>query len=65
VTPEAILIPCEGSGGFGHEGPDIWHRICAMCGQSVSIAIGVDGKYRIGLHQRDDVLARIERGDFG
>lgn len=64
-TGGPILIPCEGSGcppaagPFGH--PFGQSGMCSMCGQSVEC--GDDD--RAVEHQRDDILARLRRGDFG
>lgn len=57
---EAILITCEGGGHRGHLG--MWGFVmCCMCGQWFDREAGVV----VPAHDRDDVLARIERGDFG
>jgi hypothetical protein len=57
-----ILIRCEGSGGDGIDGTMIGEplrRMCQMCG------LPFRGNGRIPEHDRDDILARIDRGDFG
>lgn len=56
---EPIMIPCEGSGfeparGFGL-------TLCAMCGEPPVL----DAAGMVVAHERDDIIARIERGDFG
>jgi len=56
---EPIMIPCEGAGcppatTVGISG------MCAMCGRWWVTESGA-----IPRHQRDDLIARIERGDFG
>lgn len=51
-----ILIDCEGS-GCPPASP--LYPICAMCGQHAPL----DGEVVVP-HQRDDVLARLTRGDF-
>lgn len=57
VTGEPILIRCEGSEGAGNRvGSAVG---CAMCGRWFS-SIDV-----VPEHERDDILARIDRGDFG
>lgn len=61
-----ILIPCEGSGSAGHEhhvslvavGVVASSWMCPMCGAMLSVS-------PIPEHDRQDVLAMIERGDFG
>lgn len=58
-----ILIPCEGSGyqptGCRHIG--YTYGVCAMCGGSYQLA---DGGVMPD-HERDDIIARLDRGDFG
>ncbi len=70
VNPDPILVDCEGS---GHDGHALSGRVmCAMCGQWVDIAVRIDIEQRTGWirqhiavdHQRRDILAMIERGDF-
>ena len=58
-----ILIRCEGSGcepctGVGN-GTDAM-GMCAMCGQW-RLLVG----YVMPEHARDDIIARLQRGDFG
>jgi hypothetical protein len=58
-----ILVPCEGSGcppaGAGTRYEPF--GMCSMCGaQDVEIIDGL-----VAPHERDDILARLERGDFG
>ena len=55
--PAPILIPCEGS--LCPPAGALW--ICQMCGKTVPF----DGRNLAVVHQRKDVLAMIERGDFG
>lgn len=58
---DPILITCEGNGSPVHRhGPAAFSGICPMCGQVVACY----GEGVAFAHQRDDVLARIERGDF-
>lgn len=54
-----ILISCEGSGGPVH-GTSLLFGTCRMCGRFVA---ATDGNAHG--HERDDIIARIERGDFG
>ena len=58
-----IWIPCEG-GGYPAAGrqPNTFftYGTCAMCGQWIPTTS--DG--RVIRHNRDDIIARIERGDF-
>jgi len=55
-----IWMPCEGSGCTVH-GSDGIGGMCQMCGQIVDV---VD-EWQAEPHQRDDIIARIKRGDFG
>lgn len=55
---EPILIPCEGSGAVGNRGMVPGTRSCQMCG-------GHFFAKSIPQHDRWDILAMIERGDFG
>ncbi|HEV2928880.1 MAG TPA: hypothetical protein VGW74_09315 [Propionibacteriaceae bacterium] len=50
-----ILIRCEAS---GYPSP---HYLCPTCGNPS--VVGEDGT--VAEHQRDDIIARIHRGDFG
>jgi hypothetical protein len=60
---DPILIDCEGTccppaavtAGDGIVGLGI----CSMCGGGVTLVDGV-----VLAHQRDDILARLKRGDF-
>ena len=63
MTGGPIWIPCEGAGCPAH--PVASHHqfaegMCAMCGRIVTI----DAEAIASDHLRDDVLARIDRGDF-
>lgn len=54
-----ILIHCDGSGCAGHDfGSQV---MCSLCGQMLTPT--ESGK--VPGHQRDDIIARINRGDFG
>lgn len=53
---DPILIPCEGSGAIGHQFGR--QMICAMCGAVLWPTLVAPH------HERDDILAHIERGDF-
>ena len=60
---EPILVRCEGAGcqpctGVGNGSEAI--GMCAMCGQWYPL-----NNYVMPEHARDDILARIARGDFG
>lgn len=57
---EPIWVRCEGSGcPTHHYAPRA--GMCQMCGRIVhASSTGVADN-----HQRDDIVARIERGDFG
>lgn len=76
VSPAPLRIDCEGSGCPGHgkrasvdylDRVEFFLTMCAMCGRNVEASPCSDGRERmIALpHQRDDVLAMIERGDYG
>jgi len=56
---EPIWIECEGSGAQGHPFLGAM-RICPMCGVVTQVEVG-----KIPPHNRDDILSRIDRGDFG
>ena len=60
---EPIMIPCEGSGGFGLLlGPrDIATNLymCQMCGATFLAPYN-----RMPRHDRQDILAMLDRGDF-
>ena len=58
-TGDPILIRCEGSGcpPCTDEGG---HGMCAMCGRW-HVLVGV----AMPEHERDDIIARLNRGDFG
>lgn len=63
---EPILISCEGSGCPGNPGNpgnpgDGEQAMCMVCGWWV--LTGPDGN--VAGHERDDIIARIKRGDFG
>ena len=60
---EPIWVRCEGSGcppatGIGNGSEAI--GMCSMCGQWLSLTA-----YIVDEHVRDDILARVHRGDFG
>lgn len=57
---EPIPIPCEGSDVPGHVAADPRFAMCKMCGWLVTR----DTAGNVGTHHRDDILARLERGDF-
>lgn len=58
--PEDIMIDCEGSGLAGHmTGAGGW-LMCKMCGCFEQ----PDTNKRMPVHERRDVLAMIDRGDF-
>lgn len=65
--PPPIVIPCEGSGTAVHARAEFLAAghshlgMCPMCGRAVRTT-------RAGLayaHDRHDIVAMIERGDFG
>jgi hypothetical protein len=49
-----IMVPCEGSGADGHPWGSSF--VCPMCGELFASPIPE--------HDRDDVIARLLRGDF-
>ena len=55
LPSEPILIPCEG----GEQRTP--HHLCAMCGNPEPVQ---DDGWVVA-HQRDDIIARVKRGDFG
>jgi hypothetical protein len=62
MNGEPILIRCEGSGcppAAMLIGLSFGTGICAMCGEQWSVVAGT-----ILDHQRDDIIARLNRGDF-
>ncbi len=52
MTPEPIVIDCEGSG------VPTSHHLCTMCGWVVP------NPPEVPPHQRNDLIAMLERGDF-
>jgi hypothetical protein len=60
---EPIWIRCEGSGGNANLSNGAVGN-CQMCNRRMILdGVGVEGK--IPEHERDDILARLNRGDFG
>lgn len=58
-----IWIDCEGSGCPGHGTRS--EVICSMCGRMVATE-HAEGYGLVTIpHRRDDIIARIYRGDFG
>lgn len=58
--PEPILIPCEGSGARGHiTFGDDYVVLCAMCGKTFWATGSI-----VPQHDRNDILAMLQRGDF-
>lgn len=58
--PDPILIPCEGSGARGHlvfGAANV--TMCVMCGTAIESDNGV-----VPQHDRNDILAMLQRGDF-
>lgn len=60
-TGDPILIPCEGAGCPPAGVNSVGNGICAMCGNLVVLLDNGTAP----VHQRDDIIARINRGDFG
>lgn len=64
---EPIMIPCEGSGWppnllFVNEATNqAIGGLCAMCGKAATFR---DHEGNLSDHERDDTIARLERGDF-
>jgi hypothetical protein len=58
--PEPILIDCEGAGWLAHRTPILGLGVCVMCGKTVRTPNGGVA----ASHQREDLIAMIERGDF-
>jgi hypothetical protein len=62
---DPILKPCEGSGHPGHlHSDDSSLAMCAMCGQVMPYEYDAASDGVMPEHQRQDLLAMIERGDF-
>ena len=60
TMPDAIWIPCEGS-GYPVNLRNYCYGSCAMCGRWLAI-VEPDG---VAIrHERQDILAMIDRGDF-
>lgn len=58
MSADPIMIDCEGSGS------DASYGYCPMCG-IVDFAVDRSAEFTlIAAHQRKDLLAMIERGDF-
>ncbi len=56
-----IMIQCEGSGSPTHALMCGTDGICKMCGQVIGIDVG-----EVAVpHERPDLMAMIDRGDFG
>lgn len=57
---DPILVPCEGGGCSVHlRRKD--HGVCPMCGEWV---LCTPSGFAVG-HTRQDILAQIDRGDYG
>jgi hypothetical protein len=62
ITPP-IVVPCEGSNLVGHPMPT--GVLCQMCG-NVWPQFPIPGMFdKVPEHDRLDILAMVERGDFG
>jgi hypothetical protein len=61
TTGQPILVPCEGGSHPGHLACD-GEAMCSMCGEWVPL--GADGEV-VSDHDRWDLLAMLDRGDFG
>lgn len=63
---EPILITCVGSGAVGHQVAGMTRfAMCPMCGHVIKVVhVAADRSLVIARHDRDDILARLERGDF-
>jgi ferredoxin len=61
MTDGPIMIPCEGSGCPGHPTGGFGTAMCSCCG--VIFMAGSDGVI-MPEHDRDDLIARLVRGDF-
>lgn len=60
MTGEPILIPCEGGEHPGHADITGHLAMCVLCGEVLPTTD--DGL--VPAHTRDDILARLQRGDF-
>lgn len=63
MTAEPIMRECEGGGSRAHPLTLAGLAICSMCGEVVATAGGAEP--RAVPHERVDVLAMLDRGDFG
>lgn len=63
IAAEPIRVECEGSGCPAHPLTLTQLAICSMCGAVVATTGGAEP--RAVQHERDDVLAMLDRGDFG
>lgn len=63
ATYDPIRVRCEGSGAIGHvQGDYSASPICPRCGRKPGRVPLTD---RLIEHDRDDIIAMLERGDFG
>ena len=60
MPPPPIRMPCEGSDAQANGWPPAF-GLCPMCGHSVTCRS--DGT--VVRHDRADILAMIDRGDYG
>ena len=60
MSAEPIWIECEAVGTYGDLG---YCPMCGLMGDALPIT-HADGFVLIDTHQRQDILAMIERGDF-
>ncbi len=63
---EPIMVPCEGSGCPAHlwgssTNTTTFMGTCSMCGHGVAC----NGQGIAPHHLREDILAQLERGDYG
>jgi hypothetical protein len=58
---EPIMVPCEGGGCPTHPSGLAGFGVCSMCGELVPTIASRTARP----HERVDVLAMIDRGDFG
>ena len=59
---DPIVIDCEGSHARGIAKDHRGEQMCPMCGRFYP---GWDGTDELPGHYRHDLIAMIERGDFG
>jgi len=55
-----LMVECEGTGSFADDG---YCQMCGLAGDALPIT-RAEGFLLVDTHQRQDIIAMIERGDF-